>query len=301
MPCPRALRSSACATSCCSALAGLRLAHRGRSAHARHAVHDHAGACTRWRSVGRDPGAYVAARRLAHGCGDGSATCICASRATSCRRRSPRRPIRTRSTLRMSALPLTLVRALPDALARLRERLPHVHVRLSRRTRYEPCGADQRPAAPIRSSAACPRWLAQRPTEGVAHRTVGHETLVMVSATSRPIARRAQTCACIAARVRLVLPPRLVYAACDRAAVHARRARLPRPAVHLDELPRRSAASAKAPARDGSTLGRARAARRTRSRPLPDGLGPRGYCGDPHLARASLGECLRSSRLLECF
>ena len=92
--------------------------------------------------------------------------------------------------LRVGALPLTLVRPLPDALARLRQRLPHVHVYLSEDTvpnLWRQMEAGEFDAIVCRLPA-----LSEQPRlpEGVAHRTVGQESLVLVCGRRHPIARR---------------------------------------------------------------------------------------------------------------
>ena len=58
--------------------------------------------------------------------------------------------------VRIGALPLTLVRPLPDALARLRKRLPQVHVHLSKIS-CPICGAASKPASSTPSCAGCRR------------------------------------------------------------------------------------------------------------------------------------------------
>jgi DNA-binding transcriptional LysR family regulator len=91
--------------------------------------------------------------------------------------------------LRIGALPLALVRDLPDALVRLRRRLPRVHVHLVEDTvprlwqRIEAGGLD---AIVCRLPALSER---QRLPQGVAHRAIGHESLVLVCSRGHPVAR----------------------------------------------------------------------------------------------------------------
>jgi DNA-binding transcriptional LysR family regulator len=92
--------------------------------------------------------------------------------------------------LRIGALPVTLVRPLPEALARLRRRLPQVHVRLSEDTvpsLWRRIEAGEFDAIVCRLPA-----LSERPRlpAGVAHRAVGEEALVVVCGRAHPLARR---------------------------------------------------------------------------------------------------------------
>ena len=92
--------------------------------------------------------------------------------------------------LRIGALPLTLVRPLPYALARLRKRVPHVHVHLTEDTvpnLWRQIEAGQCDAIVCRLPE-----LSEQPRlpPGVAHKTVGHDTLVLVCARSHPVAKR---------------------------------------------------------------------------------------------------------------
>jgi DNA-binding transcriptional LysR family regulator len=92
--------------------------------------------------------------------------------------------------LSVGALPLTLAGLLPDALARLRRRMPEVHVHLTEDTvpnlwrRFEAGDFD---AMVCRLPA-----LSEHPRlpRGVAHRTVGRESLVLVCGQDHPLARR---------------------------------------------------------------------------------------------------------------
>jgi DNA-binding transcriptional LysR family regulator len=92
--------------------------------------------------------------------------------------------------LRHGALPLTLVRILPEALARLRRRLPRVHVRLSEDTvpnLWQKLEAGEFDAIVCRLPALSEH---QRLPEGVAHRTVGQDSLVLVCGRGHPVARK---------------------------------------------------------------------------------------------------------------
>ena len=92
--------------------------------------------------------------------------------------------------LRVGALPLAMVSPLPDALAGLRRRLPQVHVLLSEGTvpvLWRQLEAGELDAIVCRlpergEQSALPR--------GVAYRTVGHETMVVVCSRTHPLARR---------------------------------------------------------------------------------------------------------------
>jgi DNA-binding transcriptional LysR family regulator len=113
--------------------------------------------------------------------------------------------------LRIGALPLTLVRPLPDALARLRKRLPQVHVRLAEDTvpnLWRQIEAGEHDAIVCRLPALSEQ---QRLPEGVAHRTVGHETLVMVCGRTHPIARRRKPSLALLGECAWVLPPEGSY------------------------------------------------------------------------------------------
>jgi DNA-binding transcriptional LysR family regulator len=113
--------------------------------------------------------------------------------------------------LRIGALPLTLVRPLPDALARLRKRLPHVHVRLAEDTvpnLWRQIEAGEHDAIVCRLPALSEQ---QRLPAGVAHRTVGHETLVMVCGSAHPIARRRKPSLALLREYDWVLPPEGSY------------------------------------------------------------------------------------------
>lgn len=92
--------------------------------------------------------------------------------------------------LRIGALPLTLVRPLPRALERLRARLPHVRVHLTEATvpnLWRQLETGEVDAILGRLPTLSER---QRLPEGVAHRTVGHDSLVVVCAQGHPLARK---------------------------------------------------------------------------------------------------------------
>lgn len=113
--------------------------------------------------------------------------------------------------LRIGALPLTLVRPLPDALARLRKRLPHVHVRLTEDTvpnLWRQIEAGLHDAIVCRLPALSEQ---QRLPAGVAHRTVGEETLVLVCGRTHPIARRRKPSLALLREQAWVLPPEGSY------------------------------------------------------------------------------------------
>lgn len=95
-----------------------------------------------------------------------------------------------RLDLRIGALPLTLVRTLPDALARLRRKLPQVHVHLIEDivpSLWRQIEAGELDAIVGRLPALSEQ---QRMPLGVAHRTVAHEQLVLVCSRRHPLARK---------------------------------------------------------------------------------------------------------------
>jgi DNA-binding transcriptional LysR family regulator len=113
--------------------------------------------------------------------------------------------------LRIGALPLTLVRPLPDALARLRHRLPHVHVRLTEDTvpnLWRQIEAGEYDAIVCRLPALSEQ---QRLPAGVAHRTVGHDTLVLACGRAHPIASRRRPRLALLREFDWVLPPEGSY------------------------------------------------------------------------------------------
>ncbi|MBK7473916.1 MAG: LysR family transcriptional regulator [Betaproteobacteria bacterium] len=113
--------------------------------------------------------------------------------------------------LRIGALPLTLVAPLPDALARLRRRLPRVHVLLSEDTvpnLWRQIEAGEVDAIVCRLPVLSEQ---QRLPEGVAHRTVGHESLVLVCGRGHPVARRRKPTLALLGEYDWVLPPEGSY------------------------------------------------------------------------------------------
>ena len=113
--------------------------------------------------------------------------------------------------LRIGALPLTLVRPLPDALARLRKRLPNVHVHLAEDTvphLWQRLEAGEFDAIVCRLPAMSEQ---QRLPDGVAHRTVGHESLVLVCGRRHPVARRRNPTLALLREFAWVLPPKGSY------------------------------------------------------------------------------------------
>jgi DNA-binding transcriptional LysR family regulator len=92
--------------------------------------------------------------------------------------------------LRVGALPLALVQPLPSALARLRRQLPQVEVQLGEDTLpnlWRRLEAGEFDAIVCRLPA-----LSEQPRlpDGVAHRTVGEESLVLVCGRRHPLAGR---------------------------------------------------------------------------------------------------------------
>lgn len=113
--------------------------------------------------------------------------------------------------LRIGALPLTLVRPLPDALARLRKRLPQVRVHLSEDTvphLWRRIEAGEFDAIVCRLPALSEQ---QRLPDGVAHRTVGHESLVLACGRSHPVARKRKPPLALLREYEWVLPPEGSY------------------------------------------------------------------------------------------
>jgi len=113
--------------------------------------------------------------------------------------------------LRIGALPLTLVQPLPGALARLRQRLPRVHVRLSEDTvprLWQQLEAGEFDAIVCRLPA-----LSEQPRmpAGVEHRTVAQESLVLVCGRGHPIARRRKPALALLREYDWVLPPEGSY------------------------------------------------------------------------------------------
>ena len=189
--------------------------------------------------------------------------------------------------LRLGALPLALVRPLPDALARLRRLVPQVHVHLTEDTvpnLWRKFEAGEFDAIVCRLPTLSER---QRLPEGVAHRTVGHDSLVLVCGRGHPVAGRRKPSLALLREYDWVLPPEGSY---TRLAIEQLFLRVgteePPPRGHVDELSRQPAPGGRRqPARGGAALGRARGARRPRSGALPHRPGSRGHRGDLGLAR----------------
>lgn len=93
-----------------------------------------------------------------------------------------------RLDLRVGAMPLALVRPLPDALARLRRRIPQVRVWLTEGT--VPNLWRQLEAGEVGSIVCRLPAAGARLPEGIAHRTVGHESMVLVCGRNHPVAHR---------------------------------------------------------------------------------------------------------------
>ena len=134
--------------------------------------------------------------------------------------------------LRVGALPLALLHGLPAALARLRRRLPHVHVLLTEDTvpnlwkQIEEGTCD---AIVCRLPELSER---QRLPPAVAHRTIGRESLVLVCARSHPVARRRKPALAQLRAYDWVLPPEGSYTRLEVEQMFLRAGlRAPRPAV----------------------------------------------------------------------
>ncbi len=113
--------------------------------------------------------------------------------------------------LRIGALPLTLVQPLPAALARLRKRMPQVRVHLFEDTvpnLWERMEAGAFDAMVCRLPALSER---QRLPEGVAHRNVGRESLVLACGRGHPLARRRKPALAELLDYDWVLPPEGSY------------------------------------------------------------------------------------------
>jgi molybdate transport repressor ModE-like protein len=113
--------------------------------------------------------------------------------------------------LRVGALPLVMVSPLPDALARLRQRLPQVHVLLSEGT--VPVLWRQLEAGELDAIVCRLPERGEQPAlpHGVAHRTVGHETMVVVCSRTHPLARRRKPDLAVLREHPWVLPPEGSY------------------------------------------------------------------------------------------
>lgn len=116
-----------------------------------------------------------------------------------------------RLNLRIGALPLALVSPLPDALARLRKRLPQLHVWLTEATvpvLWQQLEAGELDAIvcrlPVRSEA-------QSLPRGVAHRSVGRESMVLAMGHMHPLARKRKPSLALLREQAWVLPPKGSY------------------------------------------------------------------------------------------
>ena len=113
--------------------------------------------------------------------------------------------------LRIGALPLALVQPLPAALARLRKRLPRVHVQLREDTvpnLWRRMEAGEFDAIVCRLPSLSEQ---QRVPAGVAHRIVGRESLVLASGRGHPLARRRKPPLAALLDYDWVLPPEGSY------------------------------------------------------------------------------------------
>jgi DNA-binding transcriptional LysR family regulator len=113
--------------------------------------------------------------------------------------------------LRIGALPVTLVQPLPAALARLRRALPQVQVQLGEDivpSLWRRLEAGEFDAIVCRLPA-----LSEQPRlpPGVAHRTVGEDSLVMVCGHAHPIAGRRRPPLAALREYAWVLPPEGSY------------------------------------------------------------------------------------------
>lgn len=113
--------------------------------------------------------------------------------------------------LRIGALALTLVRPLPQALERLRQRVPNVRVHLTEDTvpnLWAQLESGSFDAIVCRLPMPGDR---QRMPPGVAQRTVGQESLVLVCGRKHPLARRRKPTLAELAAHDWVLPPEGSY------------------------------------------------------------------------------------------
>lgn len=113
--------------------------------------------------------------------------------------------------VRIGALPLTLVRPLPDVLARLRLRLPKAHVHLVEGT--VPRLWQQIEAGELDAIVCRLPTLGERPRlpAGVAHRRIGEESLVLVCKRDHPVARHGKPSLASLREHDWVLPPQGSY------------------------------------------------------------------------------------------
>jgi DNA-binding transcriptional LysR family regulator len=120
----------------------------------------------------------------------------------------------------------------PAGLARLRRRLPGVHVHLSEDTvpnLWRQIEAGEFDAIVCQLPALSER---QRLPDGVAHRPVGHDSLVLVCARRHPIARRRKPALALLREHDWVLPPEGSYTRLEIEQLFLRAGlKAPRPAV----------------------------------------------------------------------
>jgi DNA-binding transcriptional LysR family regulator len=113
--------------------------------------------------------------------------------------------------LRIGALPLALVHPLPEMLAQLRRRLAHVNVELVEDTvsgLWRQLESGEADAVVCRLPALTEHL---RLPSDVAHRTIGHEPLVLVCAKDHPVARRRKLEPTMLLEFDWVLPPEGSY------------------------------------------------------------------------------------------
>lgn len=113
--------------------------------------------------------------------------------------------------LRVGALPLAMVAPLPDVLARLRRRLPQAHVLLTEST--VPVLWRQLEAGELDAIVCRLPERGEHPAlpHGVTHRTVGHETMVLVCSRTHPMARKRKPDLALLQQQPWVLPPEGSY------------------------------------------------------------------------------------------
>lgn len=113
--------------------------------------------------------------------------------------------------LRIGALALTLVRPLPQALEKLRQRLPQLRVHLSEDT--VPNLWRQLEGGEVDAIIGRLPTLSERPRlpSGVAHRTVGHDSLVLACGRRHPLARKRKPSVAQLAAYDWIVPPEGSY------------------------------------------------------------------------------------------
>ncbi len=116
-----------------------------------------------------------------------------------------------RLNLRIGALPLALVSPLPDALTKLRRRLPQAHVWLTEATvpvLWQQLEVGELDAIVCRLPV---RAEAQSLPQGVAHCVVGQESMVLAVGRKHPLARRRRPSLALLQQQAWVLPPKGSY------------------------------------------------------------------------------------------